>query len=347
MVFQPTYTPNVTPIYSGTVVAFSESAVGSGTLSYQWLTDGGAGVLPAVLTNIPGATSSTYSVDTTPFGGNPNNYMYEVIVANNLGRSTSSVLTLNIQSAAAPMPGQAPPGSAEVYVGEAVSFSQPWTGTLPFSFQWYAFLTNGNTGPNGDSSIPNATNATLTLSNPQFSDVGTYSLTAANVVNAGNPVLGASVALNVLPLPPALNTTTYGALAVSDSPYAYWTLNETNDPSTGILPVYDASGHGYIGVYGTDAKNGFNNIVGPQPSSSPTPFPGFSVTNTALQSTYQDPSSVVTLPALNLNSSSVTMTAWINPYTNVPANAGLLMYRKGSDASGFGFGNVVGGRGDG
>ena len=86
---------------------FSESAVGSGTLSYQWLTDGGAGVLPAVLTNIPGATSSTYSVDTTPFGGNPNNYMYEVIVANNLGRSTSSVLTLNIQSAAAPMPGQA------------------------------------------------------------------------------------------------------------------------------------------------------------------------------------------------------------------------------------------------
>ena len=33
---------------------------------------------------------------------------------------------------------------------------------------------------------------------------------------------------------------------------------------------------------------------------------------------------MVTLPALNLNSSSVTMTAWINPYTNVPANVGAL-----------------------
>ena len=143
-----------------------------------------------------------------------------------------------------------------------MSFCNPWTGTLPFSFQWYAFLTNGNTGPNGDSSIPNATNATLTLSNPQFSDVGTYSLTAANVVNAGNPVLGASVALNVLPLPPALTPPPMGVGRVY-SPYAYWTLNETNDPSMGHCQLMMRVCQGYIGVYGTDAKNGFNNIVGP------------------------------------------------------------------------------------
>ena len=46
VIFLPTYTPNVTPIYAGTKVTFSEAAVGVGTLSYQWSTDGGSGAVP-------------------------------------------------------------------------------------------------------------------------------------------------------------------------------------------------------------------------------------------------------------------------------------------------------------
>ena len=44
----------------------------------------------------------------------------------------------------------------------------------------------------------------------------------------------------------------------SSSPWAYYQLNETSDPSPGTTVAYDYVG-GYNGVYGVDVQNGFEN----------------------------------------------------------------------------------------
>jgi hypothetical protein len=329
VIFTPTWTPTFSPIYAATQITFTEPAVSYGAATYQWLTDSGAGAIPPVLSNIPGANSSTLHVDTTGYA--PGAYNYQVIVANSAGSSTSSVVTLQISAASPPNAVTHPAGAYEVYVGQPVTMPSSWNGTYPIYYQWYFNSTNPaiGFGPMDTVANPTAASSTLVLSNPQFSDVGTYTVTANNSQDIGGEVLGGNATLNVLPLPPSLSSTPFGTTVQSQSPYAFWALNETNDATAGDLPAYDNTGHGYIGVYGTDAQKG----LGPQ-------YPGFAANSAALTTVAGDVSSFVTLPPINLNSSSVTMTMWINPPTNVQVNAGLLMYRNGStDASGFCFGN--------
>ena len=213
-----------------------------------------------------------------------------------------------------------------------------WVGTLPITNQWLETPLNGSQAP-----ITNATNAVLVFANPQLSDSGNYQVEGFNSVNSDGVLGGQGTSLTVLPLPPAITSTAYGTLIQSQGALAYWSLNETNDASTGVLPAYDGTGNGYIGVWGADAQNGYNNVVGPQPSSTPTPYPGLSPTNTGLQTTALDTASVVTVPALNLNTNAeaVTITMWINPSANVGVNKGLFYHRTSADAAGLGFGNKV------
>jgi hypothetical protein len=82
-------TPVVTPkstVYIGQTVTLTESALGTGTLYYQWQTGGGS----SSLTNIPGA-SGTNVVVTLPSVGTFN---YNVIVTNSYGSVTSSVASV-------------------------------------------------------------------------------------------------------------------------------------------------------------------------------------------------------------------------------------------------------------
>ena len=115
VVFNPTYTPFVNPVYAGTVVTFNEAAVGLGTLHYQWATDGGAGELPVAVTNIPSGTSQTLVLDTT--GWTPGTYNFDVVVTNASGPSTSSIVTLTINAGSAPQPVQQPPGWQKSMLG--------------------------------------------------------------------------------------------------------------------------------------------------------------------------------------------------------------------------------------
>src|SRR5208282_1225033 len=62
---QPTYTPNVTPIYAGTQITLNEDSTGPEPLYYEWLSDGGTG---GNLTPVSGFTTSpSLAVDTTAF----------------------------------------------------------------------------------------------------------------------------------------------------------------------------------------------------------------------------------------------------------------------------------------
>jgi hypothetical protein len=329
---QPAYTPNVSPVYAGTTITLQESAVGSPPLYYQWLTDNGTG---GALVPVSGATSINLAVSTTALTAG--NYNYAVVVSNAFGVSTSSVETLDIVAASAPVvvTDITPAPANEGYVGQTLTYSATFTGTLPITYQWMVNTGSGLT-PISVASNPSAASNTLVLTDLKLTNAGVYTLTAKNSV--GGPISSSASTLTVLPDPAAPASGTYGGVALSNNPVAFWPLGETNDPSTGILPAYDASGNNLDGVYGVNADNGFNGYLGPQPPA----FPGFATNNTALFTQPQTTNSWVTVPPLNLNTNAVTITMWINPVGNVATSAGLLFNRTSSgDAAGLCFGTAV------
>jgi len=326
--------PGGQTIYAGLPVTLTEIPLsGLSPFGYQWLTDGGSG---GALTNVPSATNSTLPVNTSTFS--TGTYNYEVIVTNSLGMSTSAVLAVSI-TASAPilLADISPQPTNECYVNEDTEFTTSFGGTLPIVYQWYF---NNGTGASPISATlnPTATTPDLVISSVDTANVGSYYVVASNSLGTNVSSISVLTALTDLPAPGA---GTFGALILGEGPVAYWRLNETEDPSTGILPAYDASGHNLDGVYGVNTENGFNNIAGPQPSSG---FPGFEANNTALQTQNGSPGSYVQVPALNLNTNTATITMWINPSISGPqvTFSGLFMYRNeaNTDAAGLGFGGT-------
>jgi O-glycosyl hydrolase len=134
-----------------------------------------------------------------------------------------------------------------------------------------------------------------------------------------------SVNLVVLPAPP------FASAVMAANPVGYWRLNETNNPSSGTVVAVDAM-NSYNGNYGRASADG---VPGPTASLG---LPGFENSNTAARFTNGIANSYVTLPALNLNTNTVTISAWIYPIST-PANyAGLVFCRPSGDASGLNFG---------
>ena len=91
------------------------------TMTYQWQKNG---------TNIPGATSATYSLLTV---GNADAGAYDVIVQNGGGSVTSVTVSIVIE---APPTIISQPLSQMVTAGGTASFSVTPIGTAPFTYQW-------------------------------------------------------------------------------------------------------------------------------------------------------------------------------------------------------------------
>jgi hypothetical protein len=125
--------------------------VGANTLTYQWQFDG---------TNILGATNSTL---TLPNVQPTNAGSYCVIISNLIGSTVSSNAALAV--------GYAPsitlqPQSQEVAQGTNVTFSIGASGTGPLTYQWYL----------DGAALAQNTNSTLTLTNVQSTNIGSYSV---------------------------------------------------------------------------------------------------------------------------------------------------------------------------
>lgn len=317
-------TPSISPgasLYGGSPFTLTEEATG-GNLHYQWQTDGGSGVF----TNIPGATSSNLTqvaVDTglSPIG-------YSVIVTNLNGAATSAVVQVTIAAPSAPLlDADLDTLAPTMYAGGSLTFSASFSGTLPIRYQW---LTNSGAG---EFPIPGATNSTLTLAKLQSGAVGSIRLVALNA-EGSNTTSTASV--SILPAPPLPTSAQPYAYAISaNHPLVYWRFSETDTAGNGNLPLFDSSGNGFDALYGSNATTA---ATGPQNPA----FPGFESDNTGVQlpgPTSLDRAYLIS-PDLNLNTNTVTITAWINPSANVITTAGLLMWRNGADAAGLGFGGA-------
>jgi hypothetical protein len=330
-------TPTAAPLtnYALSPVVLSDTASGPGTLTYQWQTNSDtSSTFPptGAWVNIPGATS----LQITNIVPNPGIYYYlsyQLLVQNSAGSATSSVVQVTVYPANQPLVNtDISPMSIVTYVGGTATFSASFVGTLPMTNQWQSNTTG--TFYN----IANQTNASLTLTNVQMSEAGTYQVIASNNQGSGT---SSTATLTVLAAPAGPTSAEHEAYQIyTNHPYAYWRLNETANPSTSPSPVqaYDYSGDGFLATYGAAVTTG---NAGPQAPA----FPGFSSTEVAA-GTSAVTGGFLTVPPLNLgNTTNVTFTAWINPAAAQTGSTGLLFNRNGSDASGFGFNGYPNGAG--
>jgi len=166
-------TPSGT-VPAGTVVTLSELPGGTPPFHYQWQSDNGSG--GASFSNVSGANSSNLAVDTSTLTLNlPVEYV--VVVTNSLGASTSTPVTLvAISTPPVLMADTLPSSGSSDVVGSQVTFYAVVEGSTPIAYQWS--VDNGG----GPVNIPGATNTSLTLTNLQLTDTGSYSLQVSNAL---------------------------------------------------------------------------------------------------------------------------------------------------------------------
>jgi len=169
---------------AGTTAAFAVYAFGSGPLSYKWrkdgsnLADGG---------NVIGAATASLTLSNV-LGGDAQGY--SVVISNTSGSVTSAVATLTVIDPVI----NAQPASQIQNLGDSVTFSVEAVGTAPVSYQWRR---DGGL-------LAGATQSSLTLTNLQGSDVGSYDVI---VGDAWGTVTSAVALLSVnLVFPDSFNT---------------------------------------------------------------------------------------------------------------------------------------------
>lgn len=195
--------PADTTVPVGAPAAFQVSALGSGTLSYQWRKDG---------TDLAGKTQTTLTlpaVATTDAGE------YDVVVTDPVGHKvTSSPATLTvIQPPAVAGPAvTTQPRDVTAAVGLTAQFSVVATGTAPLAFQWLK----------ARAPLPGENAATLTLPNLQLSDAASYQVDIRNAAGSVTSSPATLTVQNQAPAQPPIITLEPGDLTTtpgSDAPF--------------------------------------------------------------------------------------------------------------------------------
>ncbi|HEY1788995.1 MAG TPA: alpha-L-rhamnosidase C-terminal domain-containing protein, partial [Verrucomicrobiae bacterium] len=198
----PFISPAENPVYAGTSVTLNAPVSGNGPLYYSWQTDGASG---GVLTNIPAAGTNSYTLNTT--GLSPGNYRFDLVASNSSGSATSSIVTVNLAGASAPvLMNNTTINPSGVYAGASVLMSASFVGSEPIGYQWFF---NGMP-------IAGATNDTCSIASAQFTNAGNYFLVASNnppglgsQTNISSPV---TLTVAVLPLGPVRTNSVSGLL---------------------------------------------------------------------------------------------------------------------------------------
>jgi len=202
--------PQSQTVIAGANVSFTVAGTGQQPISYQWLLNG---------TNVAGETNPTLALTNVQVGPT---IFYSVLVSNPCGSVTSSIAPLTVK----PLLITSSPGSQNVTVGSSATFSVSANGQSPLSYQW---LWNGT-------NILGETNASLSLTNVQFSQTGNYSVIISNSfgsITSTAPALTIS-ALKITSQPqnqavlPGANAT-FSVGVSGPAPFTYqWVCNATN-----------------------------------------------------------------------------------------------------------------------
>jgi hypothetical protein len=238
-------TPTNQEVAVDSTVTFTVAAVGMAPLSYQWQVNGTNLVDGTDLVNGDITSGSTTNVLTISNAQTNNSGSYTVIVTNLAGSVTSSNALLTVTNVPAEIGTQ--PISQTVAVGSDVTFAvsaTPIDVYGPYSFQWVKDGTDLTDGPTSSgSTISGSTNTSLTITDVQTNDAGSYQLLITNpggLVTSSNAVLTVTN-MTVTDIPPVITVqpTNQGvavgsavALAVTATgtePLNYqWQINGTN-----------------------------------------------------------------------------------------------------------------------
>jgi hypothetical protein len=180
-----TTTPADQTVCQGVSASFSTTASGTGPFHYAWTVDGSAFGGDTSSINVPTGSLSV------------GNHPVTVTVSGTCGSATKSA-TLTVQANTA----TTKPNDQAVCQGATASFSTTASGTGPFSFVWKKGVTVLNNGDFGGrvTITSGSTASTLTISNVQPADAGSYSVettghcstatqSATLAVNSGPPTI--------------------------------------------------------------------------------------------------------------------------------------------------------------
>ena len=204
------------------------------------------------------------------------------------------------------------PTSQTVLNGLTATFSVGATGPTVLSYQWQISTNSGASFAD----LAGANNSSYTTPTTTLANNGSQYRTLVS------GLCGAAVTSAVATLSVELGS--YPQTVTNLVPFAYWRLNEPNGSTTAT--DFAGSNNGTIGSAVTAG------VSGPRSPS----FPGFETGNTAMQLNYAA-NSILTMPALNLNTNTVTITGWINPTGIQADSAGLIFCRGGTTIAGLNF----------
>ena len=172
------------------------TATGGEALAYQWKKNG---------SNIPNATSSTYTTPATSMVDSGT--AYSVVVSNSAGSVTSNHATLTVTAAQVVPAITTQPAAQTVTPGQTASFSVEATGTAPLRYQWKK---NGT-------DISGATSSTYTIA-ATMADAGAYSVVVTNTAGTATSkdatlTVTATAEAPAITAQPAAQTVTEGQTA--------------------------------------------------------------------------------------------------------------------------------------
>ncbi len=215
--------PQDQSVFVGQNATFFVLAGGSAPLGYQWFYN-----TDTLLANATNASLTITNAQLSDTGG------YSVTVSNAYGApATSASANLTVTTPTAPSI-VTQPQDQTVLPGQTAVFTVSAGGSAPLSYRWY-FNTN--------TLIPNATSATLTVTNAQVTNAGTYSVVVSNFVNAAastyavltvvtNPVAPSFTSQPASQIVLTGGTAVFNATASGTSPITYqW--NKNGSPLSG------------------------------------------------------------------------------------------------------------------
>ena len=133
---------------------------------------------------------------------------YAVVVNNDYGSVTSSIVHLTVQTSPPIIFTQ--PKSITRFADGSATFTVVSGGSTPLSYQW----------TNSGGTIAGATKSSYTITHVRASDAGPYGVRISNIYGSTDSV---PATLTVLPTAP------YSAVVMSTKPAIYWRLNATNN----------------------------------------------------------------------------------------------------------------------
>ncbi len=253
IITQPQDQTNILPEASAT---FSVVAGGSEPLSYQWYYN-----TNTLLTN---ATSSILFITGVQ---SANAGIYSVVVNNLAGSviSSNAVLTVNTNPVAPVFATQ--PASQVVLSGGIASFTALAAGTAPITYQW----------SKDGTPLSGATSSTLTLTNVQTTNDGSYTVAAANSVGNATSSVAVLAVTTTIPLVNSeynlvgFGQATTGGGVIAETDPAYAKVTTPLELANAVLAFNKTGGIKVIEIM-NDLDLGWNEIGSAVQSLPSTPF---------------------------------------------------------------------------